>query len=80
MIKQFQIQDANRVTLHNPTMHKRNRAVQLLLLPTILFMWIVGWSLYWIGPNKKPTKPTKTPEHEKLTHYVLMPEERLVTQ
>ena len=78
LMKQFRKQDANRVTIRDPTMHKRNRAVQLLLLPPVLFMWIVGWSLYWIGSNKKPTKPTKTPE--KLTHYVLMPEEKLVTQ
>jgi hypothetical protein len=80
MKKQFQKQDANRVTFHYPTTRKRNRAVQFLLLPTVIFVWIVGWSLSWIGSSKKPVKPSKTPEKKELTHYVLMTEEQLVTQ
>jgi hypothetical protein len=36
---------------------KRNKAIIALLLPAIIFLWIVGWSLYWIGHQKEPRKP-----------------------
>lgn len=33
------------------TTHKRLRL--LLMLPVILAVWIVGWSLYWWGSRRK---------------------------
>jgi hypothetical protein len=35
---------------------KRNKAIIVLLLPAIIFLWIIGWSLYWIGHQKEPRK------------------------
>jgi len=45
---------------------KRNRAIIVLLLPAIIFLWIVGWSLYWIGHQKEPRKaqPPSSPKEE----------------
>jgi hypothetical protein len=35
----------------------RNRTLVLFLLPAILFLWIIGWSLYAAGKqNARPTK------------------------
>jgi len=31
-----------------------------VLLPAIIFMWIVGWAFYWIG-HQKEGKNTATP-------------------
>jgi hypothetical protein len=59
-------------------MHKRNRAVQFLVLPAVVFMWIIGWSLYWIG--SKSVKQSKIHEHKELAFSVLMSEEKYVTQ
>lgn len=40
-------------------MKKRRRLVVLLLLPAVIFMWIVGWSLYWIGGKKEVGKGSR---------------------
>ena len=77
LIKQFQKESANRVTIHNPTMHKRNRAVQVLLLPTVVFTWIVGWSLYWIGSKKGQIKPNKKACIGAVALIVRMPEQKI---
>jgi hypothetical protein len=42
--------------LKNPK-GKRNKAIIAVLLPAIIFLWIVGWSLYWIGRQKEAQKP-----------------------
>ena len=31
----------------------RNRAVVALLMPAIIFIWLVGWGLYWIGHQRE---------------------------
>jgi hypothetical protein len=45
---------------------KRNKAIIVLLFPAIIFLWIVGWGLYWIGHQKEPQKaqPSSSPEEE----------------
>jgi hypothetical protein len=40
---------------------KRNRAVIALLLPVIIFLWIVGWGLFWIGYQKESRKNQSSP-------------------
>jgi hypothetical protein len=42
-------------------MRKRNRAVLLLILPIAVFLWFVGWSLYWIGSRRKAPKLSTIP-------------------
>lgn len=45
---------------------KRNRVIVAVLLPAVIFLWIVGWSLYWIGHQKESRKhqPPASPEEE----------------
>jgi hypothetical protein len=52
---------------------KRNKAIIVLLLPAIIFLWIIGWSLYWIGHQKEPLKaqPFSSPTEE--DHVSLIP-------
>ena len=77
LIKQFQKQDANRVTLHKPIMSKRNRAVRFLLSPTVVFMGVVGWCLCWIGSQKGQSKPRKRASVGAVALTVRMPEQKI---
>ena len=36
---------------------RRNRLVTLLLLPVFAVMWLVGWTLYWVGGRKDEAQP-----------------------
>jgi len=35
---------------------KRNRIFTLLMIPVIIGVWVVGWSLYWIGSQRRKHK------------------------
>ena len=37
---------------------RRNRLIVALLMPAVIFLWVVGWSLYWIG-HQRDDKPVK---------------------
>ena len=54
---------------------KRSKAIAVLLLPAIIFLWIVGWSLYLIGHQKEQgkNKPSHAEEedHVHLTSILL---------
>ena len=39
---------------------KRNKLTVILLSPILIIVFIVGWSLYWIGQSGKPK--TKQPQ------------------
>jgi hypothetical protein len=56
-------------------MRKQNRVALLLILPIAVFLWFIGWSLYWIGSSGKVAKPRKIPDSW-LTFTVLMPEQK----
>jgi hypothetical protein len=51
------------------------------MLPIAVFLWFVGWSLYWTGLRKKRAhaKPTKIPDASELTFRVLVPEKEIET-
>jgi hypothetical protein len=51
------------------------------MLPIAVFLWFVGWSLYWAGLRKKQVhpKPTRTPDASELTFRVLVPEKEIET-
>jgi flagellar basal body-associated protein FliL len=40
-------------------MHKRNRLTVLLTLPVVVFLWVIGWSLYWIGSKSREVDQKK---------------------
>ena len=57
---------------------KRNRATRILLSPIIVIIFIVGWSLYYIGQSnhKQKQKPTIiTPTKQKELELILIPKE-----
>jgi hypothetical protein len=57
-------------------MPRRNRVALLLILPIVIFIWFIGWSLYWIGSRGKVGKPRKIIDRKELTFTVLIPEEK----
>jgi hypothetical protein len=59
-----------------PKPHKRNRAARALLLPVAAMLWLIGWSLYWIGSRKQLDKSAKSNRHEDVIFTVLMPEQK----
>ena len=56
-------------------MPKRNRAALLLVLPIAVFLWFIGWSVYWVGSRVKASKPERMHANG-LTFTVLMPEQK----
>jgi flagellar basal body-associated protein FliL len=43
-------------------LRKRSRIITILLLPLIVFVFIIGWAMYWIGKQRSGTngKPQNT--------------------
>jgi Tfp pilus assembly protein PilO len=41
-------------------LRSRNRIITILLLPIIVFVFIIGWALYWVGKqqdsNREPPR------------------------
>jgi hypothetical protein len=60
------------------TSHKRT-VLRVLLLPVMAILWIIGWSLYWIGSRKQPAKTRKEDSSEQLAFMVQMPEQKQAT-
>ena len=50
---------------------KRNRLVVALLLPALVLVWIVGWSMYWLGHQKEDK--TRTEPRSKKDNVTLIP-------
>jgi hypothetical protein len=41
-----------------------------------VFSWVLGWSLYWIGSNKKKPRSEKKESSKLLAFMVLIPEQK----
>ena len=35
--------------------------MRIMLLPVMIFMFLIGWSMYWIGNRKRPVKRQRKP-------------------
>ena len=63
---------------------KRNKLTVALLAPILLIVFIVGWSLYWIGQSgqpkaKQPQKPiNKTPAKQDEVELIMIPQEEQI--
>jgi len=44
----------------------RNRVVVIMLLPVIILLWIIGWTLFWIGSQNRPQKTRNKKQREKI--------------
>jgi hypothetical protein len=67
------------------TRKKRNKLTVALLAPILIIIFIVGWSLYWIGQSgplneKQPQKPiNKTPpKQDEVELIVISPQEEQI--
>jgi hypothetical protein len=49
------------------------------MLPIVIFIWFIGWSLYWTGSRKESAKPKEISDQKELTFTVLMPEQKYAT-
>ena len=58
-------------------MPRRSRLVAVLLMPIAVFLWCVGWSLYWIGLSRESLKPRMIREADELSFGVLLPENKV---
>ena len=59
-------------------MPKRNRLIAVLAMPAAVFLWSIGWALYWYGPKR--AKPIQKETHvqrkqSELQFTVAVPEE-----
>jgi hypothetical protein len=60
---------------------KRNKLTRILLLPIFAPIFLVGWSLYWIGQPgqpkaKQPQKPiNKTPAKQDAFELIMIPQQ-----
>jgi len=43
---------------------KRNSILTLFLLPGLIFIFLMGWSMYWIGDQKRPEKRAEKTKHQ----------------
>lgn len=43
------------VTLERMT-HKRNPIVAVMVLPIAIFLWMIGWCLFWLGSQRRLPK------------------------
>jgi hypothetical protein len=48
------------------------------MAPLVVFIWLVGWSLYWLG-SRKAASLKKTLDRNELPLIVLMPEKKYAT-
>jgi len=59
-------------------MRKRNRAALLFVLPIAVFIWFIGWSLYWVGSKRQAVAPSMKPL-DGVTFTVIVPEQKYAT-
>jgi hypothetical protein len=55
---------------------KRRKTLTLFLFPALVFIWLVGWSLYWIGVQRKTIEKEQTPSEYNVTMMVI-PSEKI---
>jgi hypothetical protein len=64
---------------NNTSKKNRSKLKVIIFAPILIFTFIIGWSLYWIGQqNDKPTKqkPTnKTPVKQETLQLTIIPQE-----
>jgi len=55
---------------------KRNNIMGLFLVPVLIFIFLMGWSMYWIGDQKRTKRVNrKAPKKENVTFLPAVHEE-----
>jgi hypothetical protein len=63
-------------------MPKRNRVASFLLMPFAVFLWCIGWGLYFVGSKRGATKLRSKFEvsvEKELIMFVPIPEQKYAT-
>ncbi len=60
-----------------PKIRRRSRVVQILLIPTTVFLMVVGWGLCWVGPRKGSVRQQRVRARQELAHFVAVSEDEL---
>ena len=55
---------------------KRRKTLTLFLLPALAFIWLVGWSLYWVGLQRKTIEKEQAISEYNVTMMVI-PNEKI---
>ena len=61
---------------------KRNSIMTLFLLPVLIFIFLMGWGMYWVGDQKRPEKGTEKtkrktpPKKDNVTFMPIILEEK----
>jgi hypothetical protein len=51
------------------------------MLPIVVFLWLIGWSLYWTGRKKQVVEQKeKMSDRKELTFTLLTPEQQYSAQ
>jgi len=50
------------------------------MLPIVVFLWLIGWSLYWTGRKKQVVPKEKMSDRKELTFTLLTPEQQYSAQ
>ena len=45
----------------------RNPGIVIAILSIVIFLWIIGWGLFWIGSQNKPQKTTPERDGTEIT-------------
>jgi hypothetical protein len=53
----------------------RNRMILITFLPIVVFLWLIGWSLFWIGSKTRPGKAKTTSRGDGIEILALIGEE-----
>jgi hypothetical protein len=56
------------------------KIVLITLFPAIAFIWIIGWTLYYTGLQRKEAEPAKRTENRKKSNleiFTVLDDERL---
>jgi hypothetical protein len=56
---------------------KRKSIFVLLAMPVAVFLWYIGWGLYWIAAEKEKLKPEAAKQKENVMIGMILPEEKI---
>jgi flagellar basal body-associated protein FliL len=60
-------------------MRKRGFII-MILLPLIILLWIIGWSLFWTGTKTEPKTNKTTTNRDDGLQITIAPTEEITTQ
>jgi flagellar basal body-associated protein FliL len=52
---------------------KRSKIVTIMLLPALVVIFIIGWCMYCVGDQKRPTKRQDKPLKKEKDYVTIMP-------